>query len=204
MSDYECIFACRDRRLRRGRYWLRLYQPGAGTVAIVSEVKGNIGPSVTRAAERIATALVERFALNPHDLTFIEHYPPDSIKTLSDGQDHFTLTRLLWQGTRFAAQERADLAPRDVAAHAGQAVPQGLSFWQPAERVDSYICRVGERTATVLRTDVRDWHALIARNDRHAILRRGFATKNQAMCAALDTLANFAAEYDLWPVQTRS
>jgi hypothetical protein len=203
MPDYESIFACRDRRGRRGRYWLRLYPRGGGTVAIVSEVKGNVGPSVTRAAEQIATALVERFSLDPHNLVVIEHYPPDSVKTISDGQDHFTLLTLLWQTNRYTIQERTDLAPRDVSVFLGRAIPHGLTFWQPAERVDSYICRVGERSATVVRTAVRDWHALITRNDKHAILRRGFATKNQAMCAALDTLANFAAEYDLWPVQTR-
>jgi hypothetical protein len=61
----------------------------------VGEVRGNIGPSITNAAEHVALALVDRFDLDPEQLTLIEHYPVDSLKHTGDGNDPFDLVKLI-------------------------------------------------------------------------------------------------------------
>jgi hypothetical protein len=51
---------------------------GSGDVlAIVTEVDGNPGASVTNAAENIATEIVATFGVDPRHLIYIEHYRTD-------------------------------------------------------------------------------------------------------------------------------
>ena len=198
---YEAVFACRDGLRRRGRYWLRLFEQPEGTAAIVSEVRGNLGPSVTRAVSHIALALVRRFGLDPRTLLFIEHWPRDSSQG-EGGRETFDLVTLRWRETHYGPAEWTPLSCDEVARHVGTTCCFDHPFWQPASR-DWYTCTVGARGATVGRVAVEEWEAVVNDNSAEVSTGQGFPTRNHAMCWALDTMANLAAEFDTFPLELR-
>jgi hypothetical protein len=53
---------------------LRLYDGPKGKVAIVSQMEGDQGTSVTNAAEDIASKVCREFSLNHGEVTWVEHY----------------------------------------------------------------------------------------------------------------------------------
>ncbi len=198
---YESVFACRDGLRRRGRYWLRLYGQPDNAVAIVSEVRGNLGPSVTRAVSHIALALVRCFELDPHALVFIEHWPCDSFLG-EGGKETFDLVTLRWRESRYGPAEWTSLNCEEVNCRVGTPFLFERPFWRPASR-DWYTCTVGAREATVGRVAVEEWEAVVNENSVEVSAEHGFPTRNHAMRWALDALANLAAEFDTLPLEMR-
>lgn len=75
-----------------GIYWLRLFQVpgGSSAVAIVSEVPGNPGHSVTNAISRIATYVGQHFHVAMQHLTVFEVWPKGAY-----GQEEATYKRVV-------------------------------------------------------------------------------------------------------------
>lgn len=60
----------------RGIYWLRLYRHGSGRFeALVTEVPGNPGMSVTNGASMIRTEISTQFHINERSIDLIEIWP---------------------------------------------------------------------------------------------------------------------------------
>ncbi len=66
-----------------GIYWLRLYQEGEQHVAVVTEVPGNPGLSVTNAIKRITRYLTERFGVEDEHLALFEVWPSGALEGIT-------------------------------------------------------------------------------------------------------------------------
>jgi hypothetical protein len=65
----------RSWRGTEGRFWARIFDGPAGTVALLTDIPyGEARPSVTNNIERAAQCVCERFGLEGRTITFIEHY----------------------------------------------------------------------------------------------------------------------------------
>jgi hypothetical protein len=199
MPTYECIFVCRDNQRRRGRYWLRFYERPERVVAIVGEVVGNLGSSVTQSVTQIGLALVERFELDPTRLIIIDHYPPD---TLDRHWGEYNLVLMEWHGNYFASPRWLHQHTLDVREIVSEPVLVDVPFWQRDREAELYLCEVGPRRALISPTTTGQWKAVVTRDARTDTARDEFPTRLEAQSWALDELANAAAEFDLWRVTT--
>jgi hypothetical protein len=68
-----------------GIYWLRLWQTATGHVAVVTEVPGNPGFSVTNGMPLIRSHLVDEFGVDCRVVTLYEIWPPGSLEALEHG-----------------------------------------------------------------------------------------------------------------------
>jgi antiviral defense system Shedu protein SduA len=65
----------RSWRGTEGRFWARIFEGPAGTVALLTDIPyGDARPSVTNNIERAAQCVCERFGLEGRAITFVEHY----------------------------------------------------------------------------------------------------------------------------------
>lgn len=62
-----------------GIYWLRLWQRESGHIAVVTQVPGNPGPSITNGHSSIVACIAERFEVSADRLTFFEIWPSGAI-----------------------------------------------------------------------------------------------------------------------------
>jgi hypothetical protein len=69
----EAHFHFKDALKRSGECLIRVYELGSRVVVIATDL--DEGPSVTNAAEEIATQIVEQFNIDPERLIWVEHYP---------------------------------------------------------------------------------------------------------------------------------
>ena len=92
MRTHDDQFEYRDVLKRSGTCGLRMWKTGEGHAVMVSELPGNHGPSVTNASEQVAEQVCERFALNAHEVVWIEHYfgEPGSVPEDWNGE-HYDL-----------------------------------------------------------------------------------------------------------------
>jgi hypothetical protein len=72
---YHDLIAIPDVGMRRGIYWLRLYEGPGDHVAILTEVPGNPAMSVSNAIEQIVAYLQAKFGVRPDGLTLFEIWP---------------------------------------------------------------------------------------------------------------------------------
>ncbi|MBA3533876.1 MAG: hypothetical protein H0T73_18310 [Ardenticatenales bacterium] len=195
MLLYECIFPYYNQQHQRGCCWLRLYKRPEGMTVILSEVLGNPGPTVTEAIQRLATTLIDRFALNPHALTLLEHYPPD---TLGLPRGEYNCVALLWLSRRFVQPRWQPLDGGQVRRLTGESPHLHRPFWKTQEMDNWHECCVGGRRAVVHALSDEEWQAFVRRDESYSCGQRGFESKHEAQLWALDALANQAAEYDTW------
>lgn len=194
MPAYDCIFPYYDPQRQRGCCWLRLYQQGERVTAIVSEVVGNPGPTVTEVLPRLGTALIDRFKLSPQRLTLLEHFPPD---TLGLRRSEYNQVSMMWLARRFARPQRAPLSPEQVEALTGEIVLPREPFWQAQQSAEWLLCQVGGRRAVVHRVNER-WQAFVSRDEQYSSAHPGFKHRGAAQGWVLAELANLAAEFDTW------
>lgn len=70
---------------------MRLYKNKNGSqTVLLTELNSNQGESIAAASDRIATGLVERWALNPKTTRWIEHSPPQDELPEEFGELKFT------------------------------------------------------------------------------------------------------------------
>jgi hypothetical protein len=72
---YHDLIAIPDVGMRRGIYWLRLYEGPGDYVAILTEVPGNPAMSVSNAIEQIVAYLQAKFGVRRDGLTLFEIWP---------------------------------------------------------------------------------------------------------------------------------
>lgn len=191
MPAYECIFTYYDGQQRRGRCWLRLYARDRATAAIVSEVPGNGGAMLPQAIEHVSSALVDRFGLNPHRLTLVGHFPPDSPAWR---RGEYNAVAMRWVADHFAYPQWRNVSAQDVQGIVGERVTRGAPFWQPR---DGWLrCEVGARQGAVHPAAEGAWEAVVQAREVGAQVERGFASQEAAQGWVLDVLACLAAEYD--------
>ena len=90
-------FQCRNQLRRVVTVWLRLYQLRSGAyVAIVTDL--DRGPSVTNAAEELATAVRLRWCRQGEALAWWEHYRRAN-------RDDFDRVLFRWNGQRYVDPE---------------------------------------------------------------------------------------------------
>jgi Shedu protein SduA, C-terminal len=81
-SDVVLVVPVHDKELSyrswrgtEGRFWARIFEGQAGTVALLTDIPyGAARPSVTNNIERAAQCTCERFGLDARAITFVEHY----------------------------------------------------------------------------------------------------------------------------------
>lgn len=97
----DTTFTFTDGLRRRGSCRIRIYQIPRKTVVIATDLAS--GPSVTNAAEEIATQVAQKYAIDPASLTWIEHYqrPDRRAKPGEPKGEEFDLVTFTWDGTRF-------------------------------------------------------------------------------------------------------
>jgi hypothetical protein len=94
------IFGFEDALRREGRIRLRIYELPQKTVVIVTDL--DKGPSVTNAAEEIATQVVSSFGIDPERHLWFEHYPREDIRSgKSSGGEEYDLVTFTWDGEKF-------------------------------------------------------------------------------------------------------
>ena len=94
---------------------LRMYEGGACLILVASELADNPGASITNTAELLATALVQRWGIDPERAVLIEHYDPASYRGLPR-EPTFDLLTFRWFGGCAAAPRWARLIGADLAA----------------------------------------------------------------------------------------
>lgn len=100
MQTMDTIFAFTDSLKRSGRCRLRVYQIPGRTVVIATDQ--DIGPSVTNAAEEIATQVVHQFRIDPERLLWVEHYLREDTRAgQSSGGEEYDLVTFVWDGKQF-------------------------------------------------------------------------------------------------------
>jgi hypothetical protein len=191
-APYECILAYYDSHGRRGRGWLRLYRHENEAIAVIAEVAGNTGPSISEAILEIGALLVERFRLNPLRLTLVDYYPPDS---LGGHRGEFNRVHLTWLEDRFAHPRWEPIDLKDLQGLVGQPV-EDQPFWQPLQTRGWYRCQVGTRATLVHPVDVDEWQAIVNRDQATVNIQRGFCSQVEAQTWGLDQLSHLAAEYE--------
>lgn len=88
------VLQFKDIRGRKGRCRIEIFEQHPWTVVLVTDL--NTGPSVTNAAEEIATAICEKYPLLNIDRTvWVEHY--EKIQGWRK-LDTFDLVRFTWHG----------------------------------------------------------------------------------------------------------
>ena len=77
MKVYDNQFAYPNNAVGEGICWLELWSDKPRqALALVTELNSNTGTSITNAAERIASCVIDRWSLDAKELIWIEHYPP--------------------------------------------------------------------------------------------------------------------------------
>lgn len=94
-----------------------------------------------------------------------------------------------------------------VPHYIGMSLPADRHFWHRRGKTGFYECSVGVRKAVVFSEYVNRWKAVVTLDLRERIHQNigqgNFKDRSDAMCWALDTMANMAAEYDTYPLLTK-
>jgi hypothetical protein len=165
--------------------WLRLLRGQAGAIAVLGEIPGNPGASVTNSCWQAALALASVYKQDLPSLTLIEHYPPDQRPPVGY-YDWISFSQPgLPDWRRVTEQELRklgiELAP--------------IPFWR--QEALSQICRVGEREGRV--TWQRNGWKAECEGEESA-----FEAKDLAQAWTLRRLAALAAEWDEPPSWLRN
>ena len=94
---------------------LRVYESWAGTILLASELADNPGFSITNSAEALATALVERYSLDPGRAVFLEHYDRASYPGMPR-EPTFDAVSFTWAGGCASAPRWKRLSGADLGA----------------------------------------------------------------------------------------
>jgi hypothetical protein len=100
VKTVDGLFAFEDELRRSGRCRLRIYEIHERTVVIATDL--NRGPSVTNAAEALATQVAQQFGLDRARLLWIEHYPRTDSRPQpgTPGGEEYDLVTFEWDAVR--------------------------------------------------------------------------------------------------------
>ena len=92
------------RDLIPSRCHLRLFKnPSMEVIAIMREIKENIGASVTNSAQTLAEDIVDQFNLQSSDVRFFEHYDKNSYLQEGEIEERFAEIKFEWDHLRRAS-----------------------------------------------------------------------------------------------------
>jgi hypothetical protein len=99
----DTIFCFEDELRREGWVRIRVWEKEGKSIVIVTDQ--DKGPSVTNAAEVIATQVVQAFGIDPERLIWVEHYPPIKQKGGTSWEEEYDFVSLMWDGERFTSPD---------------------------------------------------------------------------------------------------